>query len=92
MGAEAEFNAVQAESVALQAVVIALCRQILEARPELAPAFCAAFDDAERLMQGIAVRIGTDAPREVTVGALGVIEQIRAAIIRDESVCRPGAG
>ncbi len=89
MDAEAEINAVQAESVALQAVVIALSRQTLEARPELAPAFCAAFEDAERLMQGIAVRIGTDAPREVTVGALAVIEQIRAAIIQDESVCRP---
>ena len=89
MDAEAEINATQAESVALQAVVIALCRQILAARPDLATAFCAAFEDAERLMQGIAVRIGTDAPREVTVGALGVIEQIRNAVITDESVCGP---
>jgi hypothetical protein len=85
---EAEIKTVQAEAVALQAVMIALCRRLLHARPDLAPVFCEAFEDAERLMSGIAVKIGTSAPVEVTVGALDVIEQIRSAVITDESVCR----
>lgn len=88
MDLEAEIKTSQAEAVALQAVTIALCRRLLAARPDLAPVFCEAFDDAERLMSGIAVKIGTSAPVEVTVGALGVIEQIRTAVISDESVCR----
>ena len=88
MDVEAEINTAQAEAVALQAVMIALCRRLLSARPDLAPVFCEAFEDAERLMSGIAVKIGASAPVEVTVGALGIIEQIRTAVISDESVCR----
>ena len=87
MDAEADIRATQAEAVALQAVMIALMRRMLQARPDLAPVFCEAFEDAERLMSGITLKIGTSAPREVTVGALGVIEQIRSAVIRDESIC-----
>lgn len=86
---EAEMRATQAEAVAVQAVVMALCKRLIAARPELGPTFCAAFEDAERLMSGIALKMGTSAPREVTVGALGVIEQIRNAVITDESVCGP---
>jgi hypothetical protein len=85
---EAEIKTSQAEALALQAVTIALCRRLLGARPDLAPVFCEAFEDAERLMSGITVKVGRSAPVEVTVGALRVIEEIRSAVISDESVCR----
>jgi hypothetical protein len=85
---EAEIKTSQAEALALQAVTIALCKRLLAARPELAPVFCEAFEDAERLMSGITVKVGKEAPVEVTVGALRVIEEIRSAVISDESVCR----
>ena len=87
MKAGADVRAAQAEALALQAVMIAMMRRMLDARPDLAPVFCAAFEDAERLMSGVTMKIGESAPRAVTVGALEVIEQIRIAVITDESIC-----
>lgn len=84
----AELRVVQAEAVALQAVLIAVCRQLIGGRPELAGAFCQAFDEAENLMSGVAIAMGAEAAIESTVGALDVIGQMRSAVIRDESVCR----
>jgi hypothetical protein len=67
---------------------MAVFRRLLNDRPELGGTFCAAFDQAETILAGVAVKMGLEAPREVTVGALTVLEQIRAGVIRDESICR----
>jgi hypothetical protein len=86
---------VKAEVIALQAVLISVFRRMASERPELAPIFCTAFDEAETILTGVAVKMGLEAPAESTLGALRVIEELRRAVIRDESLCRdappPGA-
>jgi triphosphoribosyl-dephospho-CoA synthetase len=86
---EADAAVLRAEVVALQAVMISLFRHMAAEHPELAVTFCRAFDHAEAIVTGVAVKMGLEAPRETTVGALQVIEELRAAVIRDESVCKP---
>ena len=84
---DADAAAVKAEVVALQAVLIAVFRRMAEDRPELAPTFCRAFDEAEAILTGVAIKMGLEASRESTVGALTIIEQMRSAVIRNEEVC-----
>ena len=85
---DADAATARAELVALQAVLIAVFRRLAHDRPELAPTFCSAFDEAETVLTGVTMRIGLDAPRECTVGALKIIEELRAAVIRDRAACR----
>ena len=84
---EADAAVVKAEAVALQAVLIAVFRRLAADRPELAPSFCRAFDEAEAILTGVAEKLGLDAPLDSTVGALRIVEEIRTAVIHDESVC-----
>ena len=90
MDAEAELKVLQAEALAVQAVLIAVCRRLARERPELGPMLCAAFDDAETHMSGIAMRLGLDLPRETMLGSLRIIEELRGAVITDENMCGPG--
>lgn len=85
---EADEAVVKAEVIALQAVLIAVFRRMASDRPEFAQLFCQAFDEAETILSGVAVKLGLDAPQQTTLGALAVIDELRAAVIRDESVCR----
>ena len=85
---EADEAVVKAEVIALQAVLISVFRRMATDRPELAPLFCRAFDEAETILSGVAEKLGLEAPRETTVGALAIIEEMRLAVIRDESVRR----
>ena len=87
---EAEEKVLKAEVLALQAVLISVFRRLATDRPELGPLFCRAFDEAEAMVTGVAVKIGMAAPLDSTVGALAVIEELRSAVIRDESVCSGG--
>jgi hypothetical protein len=87
---DSDIGIVKSELVALQAVLIAVFRRMANDRPDLAPLFCRAFDDAEAILTGVSVKMGVEAPVESTLGALTVIEELRAAVIRDESVCRDG--
>jgi hypothetical protein len=84
---EMDSAAVKAEVVALQAVLIAVFRRMAEDRPELAPSFCRAFDEAEAILTGVTMKMGPDAPRDSTVGALKIIDELRAAVIRDKQIC-----
>jgi hypothetical protein len=86
--ADADADEVKAEVLALQAVLMSVFRAMADERPELAPVFCRAFDEAESMLTGLAVRF---APLRSTVGALRVIEELRTAVIRDESVCSGGS-
>lgn len=88
MSAEADIQTLKAEVVALQAVMISVFRTVLADRAELAASFCQAFDDAETILSGVAVKMGMDAPAETTIGALQIVDEIRKAVIRDESICR----
>ncbi len=89
---QAEAAVVRAELVALQAVLIGVLRRIAADRPDLAPSLCAAFDEADTILTGIAIKMGLDAPAETTVGALAIVDEIRRAVIRDESLCTAEAG
>ncbi|MEA1015400.1 hypothetical protein [Sphingosinicella sp. LY1275] len=84
----AELEVLQAEAIAVQAVLVALCRRLVRADPALAAAVRAAFEEAETIMSGLAVRIGIDAPMANTIGALRILEELRAAAITDEASCR----
>ena len=88
---DADAATVKAELVALQAVLIAVFRRLAHDRPELAPTFYRAFDEAETVLTGVTMRIGLDAPRECTFGALKIIEELRSAVIRDEQICAEGS-
>ena len=88
MFTEEETAALRAEMVALQAVMMSVFRRMAADRPELSATFCQAFDEAETILAGVAVKMGLQAPAESTLGALEVIEEFRAAVIRDESICR----
>jgi hypothetical protein len=87
---EADEDVLKAEVVALQAVLMSVFRRLATDRPEFAPLFCQAFDEAETIVAGVAVKIGLEAPLGSTVGALKVIDEMRAAVIRDPSACRDG--
>lgn len=84
---DAEAAVLRAEVVALQAVLMAVFRRLVSDRPDLGPLFCQAFDEAETILGGVAEKMGLDAPLESTVGALQVVGEIRAAVIRDETIC-----
>lgn len=78
----------KAEVVALQAVMIAVFRRMANDRPDLSALFCQAFDEAEAIMTGVAVQVGVDAPAATTVGALRVLDEIRAGVLADPDLCR----
>ncbi len=88
---ETDEAALKAEAIAMQAVLISVFRRLAADRPELAPVFCRAFDDAETILSGVAVKLGLDAPLDSTVGALRIVEELRDAVIRDPSICEGGA-
>jgi hypothetical protein len=85
---EADEAVLKAEVVALQAVLMSVFRRIVTDRPDFAPLFCQAFDEAETILSGVAVKLGMDAPVESTIGALRIIEELRSAVIRDPEICR----
>jgi hypothetical protein len=84
---EDELATLRAEVVALQAVLMAVFRRLASERSDLAPLFCKAFDEAETILSGVAVKMGLEAPLESTVGALRVVEELRRAVIRNEAAC-----
>ena len=84
---EEEFATLRAEVVALQAVLMSVFRTLASERSDLTPLFCRAFDEAETVLSGVAIKIGLEAPLHSTVGALRVVEELRRAVIRDEQAC-----
>ena len=83
-----EVDEVHSELLAVQAVLMAVLRRLAREGPELMPLFCAAFDGAETVLAGVAAREGLESAIGTTTAALDVIDQIRTAVIRDESACR----
>ena len=86
-----EAAAVRAELVALQAIVMSVFRRMVDDRPELVGSVCRAFDEAETILSGVAVKMGVEAPADCAIDALQVLEQIRAGVIRDDRRCGPAA-
>lgn len=89
MAADPDLVTLHAEILAVQAVLIAVARRLAHAQPELGATLCAAFDDAETLMSGVAVRLAADLPTGATIESLRIIGEMRDAVIQDESICGP---
>jgi|GEM_PF-4902320 len=87
MAADSDLVTLHAEILAVQAALIAISRHLAAARPELGPAVCAAFEDAETIMSGLAMRL--DHPSGATLEALRILGEMRDAVIRDEALCAP---
>jgi hypothetical protein len=87
MAADSDLVTLHAEILAVQAALIAISRRLAATHPDLGAAFCAAFQDAETIMSGLALRL--DLPSEATLEALRILGEIRAAVIRDEAQCGP---
>lgn len=71
----------QAEVIAIQAVLIAVFRQLAGRHPDLREAFGSAFDDAEIIMSGVAVKLGMEPVLGTTTAALAIIEEFRGAVL-----------
>jgi hypothetical protein len=84
-----ELQTVQAELLAVQAVLMSVFRSLARADPSLARLFCTAFDDAETILAGVAARLGMEPALATTGEALTVIEELRRAVIGDEAACGP---
>ena len=83
----ADAAVLHAEVAALQAVLISVLRRLQFDRPTLGPLLCEAFDEAETILTGLAVEVGEENKFVTTVEALRVVEEIRAGVLQDESVC-----
>lgn len=83
-----ETQILQAELVALQAVIISVFRRLAAKDAALADLFCAAFEEAEQKVTAVTIKIGDTAPLRSTVGALQIIEELRKAVLQDDTACR----
>ena len=81
-----------AELLALQAVLMAVFRRMVREQPELAPLFRRAFDEADTILTGVATQAGLEESLGTTTGALRIIEELRAAVIRDSAGGAPRGG
>lgn len=88
MSEEVDAAIVRAEVVALQAIMLSVFRRLAADRPELRPVLCDAFNEAETILSGVAVKMGLEDPARSTLDALRIVEEFRAAVIRDETICR----
>ena len=88
---DAEAAELQAEMIAIQAVLMGVFRRLARDRPDLTSLFCQAFDEAETVVTGLATKAGLEHALGTTTGAPRVIEQLRLAVIGDDSACREGA-
>ena len=73
------------EVAALQAVLISVLRKLSTERPDMRQDFCAAFDEAETVLTGLAVRLGAEPASLTSITALRVVEEIRGGVLeRDD--------
>jgi len=84
---EAEGEIVKAEVIALQAVLMSVFRRLASDRADLAPLFCQAFDEAETILAGVAVKLGLEAPLPSMTGAMTILEEFRRAVLGKEGGC-----
>lgn len=78
---EADAAILHGEVAALQAVLISVLRKLSGERPDMTRDFCAAFDEAEMILTGLAVRLGSEPTSLTTITALRVLEEIRGGVL-----------
>jgi hypothetical protein len=72
---------VQSEAIAIEAVLIAVFRRIARADPRMAKLLTDAFDEAETVMSGLAVRHGMEEVLRTTTAAMAIVNELRQAVI-----------
>ena len=80
-----------AEVAALQAVLISVLRRAASEQPQLTSLLCAAFDDADSVLTGLAVQLGGEISGPTTLNALRVVDEIRSGVLGPDAACF-GAG
>jgi hypothetical protein len=78
---EDDLKDVQAEVIAIQAVLIAVFREMAGQYPQLGRLLRKAFDEAETIMSGVAIKLGMEPVLGTTTAALKIIEEFREAIL-----------
>jgi hypothetical protein len=72
---------VQSEAIAIEAVLIAVFRRIARADPRMAKLLTDAFDEAETVMSGLAIRHGMEEVLRTTTAAMTIVNELRQAVI-----------
>lgn len=90
MGSE-DAAILHAEVAALQAVLISVLRRAASEHSDLLPLLCAAFDDADTVLTGLAVQFGGEVSGPTTLSALRVVDEIRSGVLGSDAACF-GAG
>ena len=72
---------VQSEVIAIEAVLIAVFRRVARADTQVAKLLGNAFDEAETVMSGLAVKHGMEEVLHTTTAAMTIIEELRQAVI-----------
>jgi hypothetical protein len=72
---------VQSEAIAIEAVLIAVFRRIARADPRMAKLLTDAFDEAETVMAGLAVKHGMEKLLKTTTAAMTIVDELRQAVI-----------
>ncbi|HEX8191674.1 MAG TPA: hypothetical protein VF552_02130 [Allosphingosinicella sp.] len=80
-----EARVLQAEVLALQAVLMAVFRRLVRERPGLDGLFRTAFDEAETILAGVATKAGLEGAIGTTTGALQIIDELRLAVIQGDA-------
>jgi hypothetical protein len=83
---ESDAAILHGEVAALQAVLISILRKLSAERPDMTQDFCSAFDEAETILTGLAVRLGSEPSSLTTITALRVLEEIRGGVL-ERGVC-----
>lgn len=79
MSIQKEIDALAAETLAIQAILIGFASRLAAQSPELHKAIGWGFDDAANYVEHIAIKLGTAAKPGQTVKAIQIVESLRAA-------------
>ena len=77
----ATLQEVQAEVIAIEAVLIAIFRRIAKSDDAMARLFRESFDEAETVMAGLASRHGLEEALQATTAAMTIIDELRQAVL-----------
>jgi hypothetical protein len=90
MNYDAEINSLSAETLAIQAILANVLREIGKADPMLRDAIKLGFDDAASMVENIALRLGKAASPDQSVKAIRIVEELRTATLGNPDKPRHG--
>jgi hypothetical protein len=85
MDCDSEIIALNAETLAIKAVISHVLGRVTMADPRIAAAIRSGFDDAASFIEDVAIQRGMRAALGHTVKALDIVEDLRAATFGNRS-------